>query len=278
MRMGTSLSFKGKKADLDELVVETTRKCNLACGHCLRGLKQDKSMDNRTLANLMEQINSVDRLHITGGEPLLEPSIIQQMADMFKRQVDLNSWVLITNGTVWNSETLMALYQLSKVTGGDISLALNAFGYSNVPTGQIAISASIFHRDARNKAGISKEQFEETKAQIKGDAKALLNASFIPNYVSNGLLNMGRAKSLGGNKIDPYTEPKFRVNRLYDGDMHVNGIVYVDVNGNVVPMNLSYKEQDKHVFGNVNEENLASILHRATADINHTPIKWEVAK
>ena len=282
-----STSFRDMKVNLSELSIETTRKCNLACGHCMRGLKQNKSMDSRTLDNLIWQLAHVDRLHITGGEPFLEPDLIQQMAEQFGKpsdfEPDFNSWSLVTNGTKWNDKIAQALYELNKAAQKNgmiydtsfIGKLLDALGIRNsaTSTAQIAISDSQYHDEARKRANISKQDFKKTTSAIKRHAK-FLNAQFYPKYQFKGLLNMGNAKELDAKKIDPYVEPKFRLISLHKV-LNVGGLVSVDVNGNVVPTCFSYEEQEKNSFGNINDESLSSILHRAVIDINDKPIKYE---
>ena len=57
---------------LKHLLLEATRKCNMACPHCMRGDAEDLSMDYAVLDRIFEDTRPIDHLvpvsytHLTG--------------------------------------------------------------------------------------------------------------------------------------------------------------------------------------------------------------------
>ena len=53
---------------INTLILETTRKCNLVCKHCLRGPSEEKEADMHLFPNIFYKITEVNELIFTGGE------------------------------------------------------------------------------------------------------------------------------------------------------------------------------------------------------------------
>ena len=78
------------KITLDALAIELTRRCNMACGHCLRGDAQSIDLDRRHIDALLDQTQMVGKLVLTGGEPTLAAETIEYVAEgMIDRQIPL---------------------------------------------------------------------------------------------------------------------------------------------------------------------------------------------
>lgn len=102
--------------DIYSFVMETTRRCNMRCGHCLRGDPQNKTMSNSYMRLFLSQINYISSVSFTGGEPTL-PSGIQVMWDFMEicniYGVDVGSFYMVTNAKIWRPELprlISALY------------------------------------------------------------------------------------------------------------------------------------------------------------------------
>ena len=72
------------------LVVEVTRRCKLKCAHCLRGPAQNKDMDAFFFRNVIERFTNselfnVGCLTLTGGEPLLNISVLKECLSLSKK-------------------------------------------------------------------------------------------------------------------------------------------------------------------------------------------------
>ena len=66
------------KFDIESLTLEVTRKCNLACEHCMRGDAKNVNMTYDVIDKVLdnEEINSINQLGFSGGEPTLVPDLI----------------------------------------------------------------------------------------------------------------------------------------------------------------------------------------------------------
>lgn len=52
---------------LNELILEITRKCNAHCDHCLRGNAQNIDMDDSIIDKALEGVDSIINVVFTGG-------------------------------------------------------------------------------------------------------------------------------------------------------------------------------------------------------------------
>jgi len=87
-----------KKINIDSLVIEITRRCNMHCEHCLRGDQQDTDMQLVYLHSLFQKIKYVNCLTITGGEPSLNISGIRCILSVAKLyNVRIGNFFVATN-------------------------------------------------------------------------------------------------------------------------------------------------------------------------------------
>ena len=56
-----------EKIVFNQLTVEITRKCNMACAHCLRGDAENVDLTNMDIDGVLDQAEAIGRLIITGG-------------------------------------------------------------------------------------------------------------------------------------------------------------------------------------------------------------------
>lgn len=71
--------------DIQNLVLEITRRCNMHCAHCLRGEAEDKDMDFAVIDRILELADSVQSVTFTGGEPSLYIPAIRYFFEKQKR-------------------------------------------------------------------------------------------------------------------------------------------------------------------------------------------------
>jgi hypothetical protein len=118
--------------DLDCLVVEVTRRCNMICGHCLRGERENKTMSETHLYDFLSQMNRgyISSLTFSGGEPTLPSGmkVIRKFMEICSRfNIDVGSFYMVTNAKVWRPELpelIQSLYNFctdNEVSGVDIS-------------------------------------------------------------------------------------------------------------------------------------------------------------
>lgn len=91
------------KYKFSQITFEITRKCNMKCAHCLRGKMQPVSMSKEVIDKLFEVSKGIDSIFLTGGEPFLEPDIIEYLVDkIIENDFDVSYLGVITNGTILN--------------------------------------------------------------------------------------------------------------------------------------------------------------------------------
>lgn len=94
------------------LCIETTRRCNMSCDHCLRGEPQSIDFDCKHLENFIEEqeVTRIYCLMFTGGEPSLVPGIILSILDVLRdRRVEVNDFYCASNGKEISDEFIMAM-------------------------------------------------------------------------------------------------------------------------------------------------------------------------
>lgn len=88
-----------RKITWDDLTIEITRRCQLACKHCFRGKKQNIDMSKETIDALLDQTEIIGRLAFTGGEPTLNLDMMEYFLDqLYERKIPLFKLHIITNG------------------------------------------------------------------------------------------------------------------------------------------------------------------------------------
>ena len=85
--------------EIISLVLEVTRRCNMQCGHCLRGDAQNLDMSDEIIDRLLNMTDVIGEVTFTGGEPSLNVHAIRYF---FERAQQLGkmplSFYVVTNG------------------------------------------------------------------------------------------------------------------------------------------------------------------------------------
>lgn len=101
--------------NIDTAMIEVTRRCNMACDHCLRGEPQKKDIPDSMIDTFFEKVGSgiINNLTITGGEPSLVPEKIEKIIEAAKRNgTDIENFYIVTNGKQVTDAFLMAVMRL----------------------------------------------------------------------------------------------------------------------------------------------------------------------
>lgn len=100
---------KNPKLKAMYLILETTRRCNMTCAHCLRGDAEALDMTEMLVRNVMLQMADVDEITFTGGEPSLNPKAMRSALKYAKRKkLHVRGAFLATNGKSVSSDFLRA--------------------------------------------------------------------------------------------------------------------------------------------------------------------------
>jgi len=92
-------NIKTNEMNINNLIVEVTRKCNLYCDHCLRGDAMNMNLKKEYVDSLLDQVDSIGNLCFSGGEPSLNVPIMEYFLERCKsRGIDINHFYIATNG------------------------------------------------------------------------------------------------------------------------------------------------------------------------------------
>ena len=202
---------------IDNLVIEVTRRCNLFCDHCLRGQSENIDFNPDYLVSLIEnlEIDSINSITLSGGEPTLRIGIIKQIREILSNyKIDLNSFYLATNGINNNNPEFITEMLQWYLISGEREIC------------EIQVSNDIFHdyNDLGLLQGLSFASYK-------------YNDNNTDHYA--GLINDGNAQENGiGNREE--TAYQYELENDY-----IPETVYLNCNGNLLSCcNLSYNTQD----------------------------------
>lgn len=91
-----------KKIYCESLIIEVGRMCNLCCSHCLRGEREDKTVDTKLVKKfLKKEVADIEEIVFTGGEPTLyEKEIIQIVDFIIKQEIPCRGFYIASNGLI----------------------------------------------------------------------------------------------------------------------------------------------------------------------------------
>lgn len=117
--------------NLDDLVIEVTRRCNMKCDHCLRGEPQNKTMKEEHLRNLLRQVSYISNVTFTGGEPTLPSGLkmINRFIDLCHNyEVEVGNWYIVTNGLKWRKDLPRTIWRLHNLCSDNEISAIEVSG------------------------------------------------------------------------------------------------------------------------------------------------------
>ena len=247
-----------EKLDVKNLYLEITRDCTLECIHCYRGEKEDKYLSLDVIDKVFSGVEKIHKLLITGGEPFLALEQLKRIAyNIQKYDIKIDRITIVTNGTVLSKEII------------------NLISYfSNVSYVELDISSDKFHEIELERLGILKRKQKNV---------AILSELFsvdelIPTRYPKVIHKLGRAINLTDEDLhyinnlgDVQTKyvlsfdeelekmrAKYR-ELSFDGSS-VDGYLYIDVNGNIVPAYASFKEEDENVYSSLEGKTLVKAI------------------
>lgn len=241
---------------LENLIIETTRKCNLRCAHCLRGNSQRLTMSPAILNSAMRDISNISMVTFTGGEPSLATEVIEQFIDnCIWRKVSFDSFYIVTNGKTRNGfrrflKAVDRLYQFAN----DQDMCGLTVSRDQFHKAEFQVDMSKFDTPIINDNGM------DTGKKYYGEHPPYFN----PNIRSGEILEPiaeGRAIETGVGWRDPDMQKPWELSTYSDGDTYVRDEVYVAANGNVVSScNMSFDRIDEESKGNVLQTPLSEII------------------
>jgi len=238
-------------------------------------------MSQETIDNVFKDVTEVETLLLTGGEPLLALKQIKEILNVIhNNKIKINSILLITNCTVLNDDILNALNDLSNDSKLNVKLSYDTFHYLEL------CRLNLLDKRTEN-AEILKEKF---------NASDYFDYSKAPKNSKELIYPIGKAANLTLKRLDeinivkntnydfnyyelvPYT---FYDTCYNEEDNEIEGIVSVDVNGNVVSYSLPFDEEDNEALtydSNINKNGLLNACLNYINNKNQDDFKNETLK
>lgn len=236
-----------------ELVFEVTRNCNLCCkGFCMRGESQkiilNKMIINKVLGSKENNISYIHNLVLSGGEPTLEPTVIDDIVNcIIENKIKVNLLRIVTNGQIFSKQIINSLNRLDKY--------MKEIDKSNKKYYIILFSVDQYHNPIPKKV---KEKYllngiDCDKNIIFSDGKM--------NIIKSGLNNQfGRDFR--------YTCKSIRYFIKEEGIFTIDEL-YVCANGNITSNGMgSYIDMDSNNFGNIMKLEIFDIIVKNNNSIN----------
>ena len=223
------------KLDVNELMIEVTRRCNMRCGHCLRGESRKEDLDISLLENFLDAVASIGCIIFGGGEPSLVPDIMIDILRLIKKKsIPVYRFYIVTNGKKVSKAFLNAIMQWYEYVEDDC--------YDDMPA-MLALSQDKFHEPIPEK-----------------NRKKLRMFSFFSEDEHNTdfdkipVQNLGRARSLTAQKKrDPRCSLNVHAER-YDDEINISDIISFTVDGYIVPdCDYEYEEVKDIAIVNIKE-------------------------
>lgn len=85
--------------NVNSLVIEVGRQCNMCCDHCLRGAAENITMPLDLAFKAIDTFDSISQITFTGGEPMLYAENIIKIIDyIIENRKDVYGFYMATNG------------------------------------------------------------------------------------------------------------------------------------------------------------------------------------
>ena len=223
---------------LKNLMIETTRRCNMSCGHCLRGDAQNIDINPSYIDNLFQYVDDIEVLGISGGEPSLFPNGIQAIIDSAKKyNVSIECFGIVTNG--------------KKATESFLFSVMELYNYCSIPKNCcLQISTDDYHEKINKKNICESLPFYHSKREY---------ISVIPEGKGIEIVGMKDQKKFFKTHLRPIDiQPEYFFHAPCCIHNVIENMIYLNAIGDILPScELSYKTQKnpKLILENVTNEN-----------------------
>ena len=123
------------------IVFEITRRCNMNCIHCAKGCPQNISITKEIIDKTLDTIqkNKVYAIDLFGGEPTLEPELIEYVVDgVIKRNIILAGFEITTNGIVIDKRVSDAFNKMGEYLSTKEGVSLEYRNYVDKEIGKLS--------------------------------------------------------------------------------------------------------------------------------------------
>lgn len=193
-----------EKVVFNQLTIEVTRRCNMACGHCLRGDAENVDLTNMDINDILDQAEAIGRLIVTGGEPVLNLRAIQHLVnEIARRGIPVMRGQIVTNALIYEEGLVTIAKRLSEI----IRLTqLHGYGRDEREPWRVSLGVSLdrYHEAPE----ICKKNCFRYKRALKGFAEVLQVRH------GNAPRNEGRAAALVNTMDYTLTAETYLIQRI----------------------------------------------------------------
>lgn len=238
------------------LTVELTRKCNMNCPHCGRGDAQDKTMSTDTIDKLIEDVDKVAFLSVTGGEPLLEMDRLLYLIQSISNKWDIVALDIVTNGSILDERIIGAFETFCSIDPKrNVLFSISKDEYHTAGAHETAMSfykPLVQEANARlnpsdgNGITLDYHNVAERTLGYSGRAKAIIDKSKKKKKLSKAL----SVDEIGSHRL------KIKNNSVYCN-------VFITADGGITtPNGMEYSKEDANIFGYLSDDTLSNIIKR----------------
>ena len=226
-----------------DLVIELTRRCNMACQHCLRGCAQAIDINKELIRKALDPFERINMLTLTGGEPSLVPKLISYtITYVIERGIELGSFYVVTNGKVYSPSMIHTLrrayYYADEKEMCCLSVSVDPYHDDNYSVLR-RYENEIFYRPDKISPNIDEYLINEGRAYENGI----------------GVRNLKPRDWISPDDTYTYTT------KNGDEVLVVDNLMYVTALGDVLlECDLSYENQESFSIGNLNSSLLLDII------------------
>lgn len=227
-----------------DLVIELTRRCNMACQHCLRGCAQAIDINKDFIRKSISSFDRINTLTLTGGEPSLVPRLISYTIEyLIEHGIELGAFYVVTNGKTYSPSMVRTLRRAYQYADEKDMCCLT-------------VSVDPYHDD----------NFDVLR---RYENEIFYHPDKILPKIDNYLINEGRAyeNGIGVRNLKPRCSIESEsicdyVNLEGDEVLGVgDGLMYITALGDVLlECDLSYENQEMYSIGNLNYSLLVDIV------------------
>lgn len=172
-------------------MIELTRRCNLTCGHCMKGEPENLDISDEVIDSFMSQVGIIYGLSLGGGEITLCPDRFRYVLESAKKHNVVIGRLVVTINAVVKSEEFLEIYR-------------EFVDYVAAPkTCLILISMDRYHS---HESGFKEKDYNDRKRFYSDHGKN--HVEFQNNSAS--IKRVGRCEHLKINYLRYHEDPEYR--------------------------------------------------------------------
>ncbi len=244
---------------LENFIIETTRRCNMRCEHCMRGESQNIDISKEYIDYILNNKDIIRIGHIcfSGGEPTLNPDIITYAINkIITENIDVRGISMVTNGKIFNKDIVDAFNKFNLYRNERVKKELQECPQKY----RDQMIASDTDNHARITFSVDKYHYpisDSVKENYKKYAKGLIISEHDledERILKTGLSNFGKEFRY---KLNPV------VYSLANNDYWIISPIYITATGFITSEgDGAYSDMDKINMGNISNINIEEILYR----------------